>query len=194
MWQQLDAHPQYEIYSEYDESIHCYPIRKIGTNPKILKTFIDKGYVHIHLENHVKCRVNRVIAEQFIVNDDPDNKTEVDHINRVRTDNRIDNLRWVTSLQNQNNRGKTRTGRDVNFIQELPDDAIVVNRYGNYRFNGYFFADDVFYRDTGNGDFRIVPWHYNQSKNNYTVMLTDENTITRTITKSVFYELYGLDE
>ena len=191
-WQQLDEHTDYEIYSEYDDDSHCYPIRKIGTNPKILKTGVDKGYVYIYL-NNVKYNVHRVIAEQFIANNDPDNQTEVDHINHIRTDNRIENLRWVTSLQNQNNKSKYKD-REIEFIQELPDEVILVNQYGNYHFNGYYFANDVFYRDTGNGNYRIVPWFYNQSKNSYTVKLTDENTIQRTITKSVFYELYGLDE
>ena len=191
-WQQLDEHPNYEIYSEYDDALHCYPIRKIGINPRILKTGVDKGYVYIYL-NNVKYNVHRVIAEQFIANNDPDNQTEVDHINHIRTDNRIENLRWVTSLQNQNNKSKYKD-REIEFIQELPDDAIVVNQYGNHHFNGYYFANDVFYKDTGNGDYRIVPWHFDKSTNNYKVMLTDENTIQRTITKNVFYELYGLDE
>ena len=192
MWQQLDAHPNYEIYSEYDDNLHCYPIRKIGTNPRILKTGVDKGYVRIHL-NNVKYLVHRVIAEQFIVNDDPENKTDIDHVDHVRTNNRIENLRWVTNLQNQNNKSKYKD-REIEFIQELPDDAIVVNQYGNHHFNGYFFANDVFYRDTGNGDYRIVPWHFDKSTNNYKVTLIDENTMQRTISRNVFYELYGLDE
>ena len=192
-WQQLDAHPNYEIYSEYDDNLHCYPIRRIGTNPKILKTYITrKGYVTVYL-NDKPYRVNRVIAQQFINNDD-ENKTEVDHINHDRLDNRIENLRWVTRLQNNNNLSKTKNGRDVNYVQNLPDDVIVVNQYRNYHFNGYYFANDVFYKNTGNGNYRIVPWHYNQSTNNYSVMLTDENTIQRCISRRVFYRLYGIDE
>ena len=56
MWQRLNQHPQYEVFSEYDDDLHCYPIRKIGKD-KILKTCIDDskgGYVILHLENHVK--------------------------------------------------------------------------------------------------------------------------------------------
>ena len=191
MWQRLNAHPNYEIYSEYDDDIHCYPIRKIGKT-RILKTCINDGYVILHLENNVKYYVHRVIAEQFIENDDPENKTDIDHIDHVRTNNRIDNLRWSTHLQNQNNLSKYRD-REIEYVVELPDDAIVVNIYGKYRFNGYYFANDVFYKDTGNGDFRIVPWHYIQSQNRYKVSLIDENTIARTISKNVFYRLYELN-
>ena len=143
--------------------------------------------------DRVQYLAHRIIAEQFISNDDPENKTQVDHIDHDRTNNRIENLRWVSNLQNSNNLSKTRTGREVNFVQELPDDVIVVNQYGKYHFNNYYFANDVFYKDTGNGDFRIVPWRYIRSKNIYQVSLTDENTISRTISKDVFYKLYGLE-
>lgn len=191
-WQQLDEHPQYEIFSEYDDNLHCYPIRKIGTNPKILKTYFAKGgYRQIYLNDKLYY-VHRVIAEQFIVNNDT-NKTQVDHINHDRTDNRINNLRWVSSLQNANNKSKYKD-RDIEFRQELPDDVIVVNQYGEHHFNGYYFANDVFYRDTGNGNYRIVPWHYDKTNKNYIVGLTDENTMTRKISKNVFYQLYDIDE
>ena len=191
-WEQIRNHPDYEIFNAYDELNHTYPVRKIG-NDLILKTSIyNNGYVYICLENNTKYRAHRIIAEHFIENDDPENKTEVDHIDHDKTNNRIENLRWVSRLQNQNNKNKYKD-REIEFVQEIPDDVIVVNQYGKYHFNGYFFANDVFYKDTGNGDFRIVPWYYKKSTNNYTVQLTDENTIARTISKNVFYRLYGLD-
>ena len=145
----------------------------------------------VHL-NKKYYRKHRLIVLQWIPN--PDNLPCIDHLNHNRTDNRIENLRWCSHLQNANNNSKSPTGRDIEYVQQLPDDVIVVNQYHQYHFEGYYFANDVFYKDTGNGDFRIVPWHKIKDKpNTWQVKLTDSNTIQRTISKGVFYHIYGLD-
>ena len=46
--------------------------------------------------------VHRLIALTFIPN--PENKPQVDHINRDPKDNRVTNLRWVTAKENCANR------------------------------------------------------------------------------------------
>jgi hypothetical protein len=43
--------------------------------------------------------VHRLVAETFLPNADP--ALEVHHINGVKTDNRLENLKWVTKKQNQ---------------------------------------------------------------------------------------------
>lgn len=69
----------------------------------ILQTY-DEGHgyrmIDLYKDNiRQKCRVHRLVAQTFIPN--PLNKREVDHINFIRDDNRVSNLRWVTSRENQ---------------------------------------------------------------------------------------------
>ena len=68
------------------------------------------GYLmHGLSKNNIKknFRVHRLIAKAYIPN--PDNKPCVDHINRIRTDNRVENLRWATYLENSQNQGEYNT-------------------------------------------------------------------------------------
>lgn len=67
-------------------------------NSNMRKQFIDTdGYYRCHIGNK-KPRVHRLVAEAFIPN--PENKPVVDHIDGCKTNNNVDNLRWVTVQEN----------------------------------------------------------------------------------------------
>ena len=72
----------------------------------ILPIFNNMGYLYVNLyKGHKTPRkrflVHRLVAITFIEN--PDKKPFVDHINTIPTDNRVENLRWVTAKENSNN-------------------------------------------------------------------------------------------
>jgi hypothetical protein len=62
------------------------------------------GYYQVNLNKdgiQFSKKVHRLLALTFIPN--PDNKPCIDHINRNRLDNRIENLRWATKQENNQN-------------------------------------------------------------------------------------------
>lgn len=79
----------------------------------VLKTPINNfGYPHFNLcKDGFSQRnlVHRLMAKAFLNN--PENKREVNHINGVRHDNRLENLEWVTSSENKIHRYEILNGR-----------------------------------------------------------------------------------
>lgn len=71
-----------------------------------LKTFKSNvGYRICQLYGNKKRHsftIARLLAITYIPN--PDNKGTIDHINRDRTDDRIENLRWATELEQCQNK------------------------------------------------------------------------------------------
>ena len=99
-----------------------YRCRKNSGVSKVLKTqkSID-GYESVCLYYDGKKKrkkVHRLIAETFLENDDPQNKTQVDHIIPISEGgtNKLSNLRWCTPKQNANNQ-HTRKNLGKSIIQ-----------------------------------------------------------------------------
>lgn len=97
--------PNYEIHlcTILDDQPHIWSKKH---KKYIKEEIIKNGYKRVHLcgkdGNDKKYLLSRLIAQYFINN--PENKLEVDHINKNRIDNRIQNLRWVTSSENNWNK------------------------------------------------------------------------------------------
>lgn len=72
---------------------------------KILRVKYNKfGYKTVCLSSELQKReffIHRLVAYAFIPN--PENKPQIDHINGIKSDNRVENLRWVTAKENSNN-------------------------------------------------------------------------------------------
>jgi hypothetical protein len=57
-------------------------------------------YSRKRLSKRKKFRIHRLVAEYFISKPDSSKYYEVNHKNKIKTDNRVDNLEWVSSLEN----------------------------------------------------------------------------------------------
>ena len=93
------------------------------------------GYIYVSIHSKTKS-LHRLIALTFIPN--PENKPFVDHINCIRDDNKLDNLRWVTVSENTRNtliknRGCLRAKNDK---RTLKDGTVKIYNY--YSFEWYY--------------------------------------------------------
>ena len=93
----VKRHPYLNCLCRDDGAVYVY-----GNNNAHWTFGTKRGsYLGVCVENKTRS-VHRLIAETFIEN--PDGKPCVDHINRNKEDNSVDNLRWVTRVENQANR------------------------------------------------------------------------------------------
>ena len=96
--------PGYEDYNDYD----IYRDGRVYSRKSkrfLTDRYTKYGYIRIRMYRLLESDyvvVHRLVALAFIPN--PDNLKFVDHINGIRDDNRVDNLRWATHANNQQNR------------------------------------------------------------------------------------------
>ena len=98
----------YEIFIDIPNYEGLYQASNLGRirniKGRIMKQNEDKdGYMIITLHKDGKAkthRVHRLVLEAFKAN--TEGKPEVNHRNEVKSDNRLNNLEWVTSKQNAN--------------------------------------------------------------------------------------------
>ena len=134
-WEPLtDFEDDYEVETEPPHRIRR---KRDGLMPKLT---LDKrsGYVDVRL-NGERYFYHRILAKHFIPN--PDELPEVDHIDRDKANNSLDNLRWVNRSQNMSNRSKY-TLQKRQYIDHAPNDITEIRTFNDVEYdeNRYFFC------------------------------------------------------
>lgn len=97
-WKPAYIFPDHYLVSDSGE---VYSIK----SKRILRANVGKlGYGYyvfsVGKERHT-VKAHKLVAMAFVPN--PNNKPCIDHINGIKTDNKVENLRWVTILENNHN-------------------------------------------------------------------------------------------
>ena len=113
----------------------------------LAQRYNQEGYLYVTLnegKHQITARVHRLVALAFL--DNPNNKTQVNHINGNPSDNRLENLEWCTPSENTIHAYETglnkKRGRSKP-IAKIDENGCIVQVYKNARIAAVDIAKSI---------------------------------------------------
>jgi hypothetical protein len=139
----------YENLYEISNYGNVKSLKKGFKKEKLLKNRHDNvGYARVDLRlNNISktIRVHRLVAIHFI--DILEDKPQVNHINGIKDDNRVENLEWVSNTENQCHRyDKTKTAsKFIGVSRQRKNWKAQITHKGKDIYLGYFKTEELAY-------------------------------------------------
>lgn len=147
---------EWRVITEYPN----YSVSNLGnvmnnqTN-KIMRLTVKGGYSHVGLTNETNkktLKVHRLVSLSFIEN--PENKPEVNHKNKNKVDNNVNNLEWVTRKENMQHRSigliyKSNKNKPVFRLDKKNGE--ILEKYNSIEDAGIWAVENKFTSNSHNG-------------------------------------------
>jgi hypothetical protein len=136
MWKEIK---DYENLYEININGEIRSVKRIGTKGKYLKFYKNKdGYYQVQLCKNGKRKthfVHILMAKTFL---NYNSLLQVNHINEIKTDNRLENLEMISQLENLNHGTRNKRISEANKNRKDMSKRIIAYKYESMEMIGIF--------------------------------------------------------